>query len=237
MNQLTFRQIFDGIEGILVIMACYLTFFLRRRRSRWGLTKDDVTAVFPGDDLVVDPDVHFTHGITIQAPSSYVWPWIAQIGRGRGGFYSYELLENITGLDIYNSDTVLKDFQQPEIGDFVEFGPNDKSPIILCEPGKYMAIENWIDFQSQGSFDPSTYTSNSFMHLTWLWYVEPINKTSARFYSRNRVDITSKSKWPGLIAALTEPIVFAMDRKMCKGIKHRAERLFAHTDNTIPPKP
>ena len=47
-----------------------------------------------------------THAITIRAPVEEVWPWLAQIGQDRGGFYSYEWLENLAGCEMRNADRV-----------------------------------------------------------------------------------------------------------------------------------
>jgi uncharacterized protein DUF998 len=48
----------------------------------------------PADDLVPDPLFTSTHAITIEAPPEVVWPWIAQMGAGRGGWYSWDLIDN-----------------------------------------------------------------------------------------------------------------------------------------------
>jgi hypothetical protein len=41
--------------------------------------------------------VSWTHAITIDAPPEAVWPWIAQLGDERGGFYSFTFFENQVG--------------------------------------------------------------------------------------------------------------------------------------------
>ena len=111
--RVTFYQMIEGIEGIFIIIACYLTFFLKPLRDRWGLSKEEAKRVLAGDEIVSQPNTQFTHAIEINAPLENVWPWIAQMGQGRGGFYSYEALENLTGMNIYNSDKILAEFQNP----------------------------------------------------------------------------------------------------------------------------
>ena len=73
----------------------------------------------PGDDLVPDPAEQNTRAIEIDAEPSSVWPWIIQIGADRGGFYSYEWLENLFGLGIHNSDVVVNQWQHRTVGDLV----------------------------------------------------------------------------------------------------------------------
>lgn len=222
----TLPQVLKGLEGIAIIITCYVTFFLKPFRDRWGLSKEEAIRQLPGDELVTSPKTKFTHAIKINAPSKYVWPWIAQIGQGRGGFYTYEALENLFGLQIYNSDIVLPEFQNPTVGDTVGFGPEDSSPIVICEHGRAMGIENSLDMDSNEFYDPKGPSPKNFLHLTWVWYLEALDDNHSRFISRNRVDYAPFLKNKLMFGPLTEPIVFTMDRKMCLGIKKRAERLF-----------
>lgn len=87
--------------------------------QRWGATDDEVHMPLPGDELVAEPADQATRAISIEAPPEAVWPWIVQIGADRGGFYSYEWLENLFGLDIHNADAIVPEWQHREVGDLV----------------------------------------------------------------------------------------------------------------------
>ena len=52
-----------------------------------------------------------TRAITIDTPADLIWPWIAQLGQGRGGFYTYDWLENLLGLDMHSADRVISEWQ------------------------------------------------------------------------------------------------------------------------------
>jgi len=227
----TLSQILEGIEGIAIAIACYLTLFLKPWRDRWGLSKAEAECLLPGDDIIKKPKSQFTHAIEIDAPAEYVWPWIAQIGQGRGGFYSYVALENLTGLNIINSDEVLPQFQNPKLGDLIPFGPKDAYPLVVCEPGYAMAIDHGRDLDTNTYIDPAVSYPKNYFHLTWLWLVEPIDEHKSRFISRNRVTYTALLKHNLIFGLLMEPIIFAMDRKMCYGIKKRAEQLYRNSQN------
>ena len=83
----------DVIEGGAKIAAAVLTDpVLRGWYNRWGATPAEVSAPMPGDELVPQPKIASTRAITISVPPREVW--LAQIGQGRGGFYSYDALEN-----------------------------------------------------------------------------------------------------------------------------------------------
>lgn len=222
-------QIFEGLEGVLIIAACYLSWFLKPLRDRWGLTRAEADRTLPGDSIVKEPKSVFTHGIVISAPVDHVWPWVAQMGKDRGGFYSYEALENLMGLGIYNADTILEQYQHPKKGDIIPFGPDNGYPLAICNEGEAMVIENSDDLDKKETYDPSQGHPKNFLHLSWLWYIEPLDRHRTRFISRNRVDHNDSFK-NRVIFTLAEPVVFSMDRKMCLGIKKRAERGYKYSE-------
>jgi hypothetical protein len=51
-------------------------------------------------------DLQTTRAITISAPRNHVWPWLVQMGQGRGGLYTYEWIENALGAQIHNLDRI-----------------------------------------------------------------------------------------------------------------------------------
>src|SRR5919198_5266508 len=83
----------------------------------WGSTPEERATVLPGD--TAPPETYFTRAITIDAPPSAVWPWLLAIGQDRAGFLSNDYLENLTGADIHNADTLRPEWQQRALGDKV----------------------------------------------------------------------------------------------------------------------
>src|SRR5918994_7083921 len=84
-----------AILGALLPWAYALV--VRPWHLRWGATEEGIAKPLPGDELVPNPAIESTRAITVNAPVEEVWPWLAQIGQDRGGFYSYEWLENLAG--------------------------------------------------------------------------------------------------------------------------------------------
>src|SRR6476661_5479944 len=60
---------------------------------RWGVDPTEAATIFPGDDLIPAASGQETRGITIGAAPEDVWPWLAQMGFGRAGWYSYDQLD------------------------------------------------------------------------------------------------------------------------------------------------
>jgi hypothetical protein len=97
------RKYLDAVVGgVLIAVNLALGPLLHRSRTRWNATTEEVKEPLPGDEIVHAPTWTYTHAITILAPRAAVWPWLVQIGQDRGGFFSYEVLENLVGCHIHN---------------------------------------------------------------------------------------------------------------------------------------
>jgi hypothetical protein len=180
----------------------------RNRCLNWGATRDEAPTTLPGDDLMSEPDIVSTRAIGIDAEPSAVWPWLAQMGSGRGGLYTYDWIENLLGLNMHSADTVLSQFQDIKVGDTQSVGRN--GPVLrvtVCEPGKALI------FQSEDGH--------------WVWaFVLQSDKNGTRLISRNRITLagfSTTARW--LYRYVMEPGSLIMERKMLLGIKGRAERL------------
>jgi hypothetical protein len=129
-----------AIGGAAIV--CVLA--VRRWQLRWGATSQEADEPLPGDDLITDPDLGATRAITIGAPADQVWPWIAQLGQGRGGFYSYDFLENLAGCDIHSADTIVPEWQDIRIGDQIRLAPQVALTVALMERGKSLVVRGGV---------------------------------------------------------------------------------------------
>lgn len=93
-----------GIGGAAIMALAWLTPFMRPARNHWGLPVEAASEPRPGDELVREPRWSWTHAVQVEAPADEVWPWVAQVGADRGGFYSYQWLENLAGCDVRNAE-------------------------------------------------------------------------------------------------------------------------------------
>lgn len=172
----------------------------------WGATPVEVARVLPGDELVQNAGVNWTHGITINAPTAAVWPWIAQMGERRGAFYSYTFIENQMGNgDVYhNADHIVPEWQNPKPGDDLIGG---FLPLKVREvvPDKHMT----------GFLDGD-------IKWAWVWYLEPINPNQTRLLVRMKIAAPSGMANP--IADVGIGLgAFIMGNAMLQGIQARAE--------------
>ncbi len=87
-------RLLDELTGAAGFAATILLSpLLRAKYSTWGASEEETRRRLPGDSLVTGPALQSTRAISIAAHPREVWHWIAQMGRGRGGMYSYRVLE------------------------------------------------------------------------------------------------------------------------------------------------
>jgi hypothetical protein len=213
-------DVLEGVGGVAIMIAAFLSPFLRRARSHWGLEPGTATRTYPGDELVQAPRWSYTHGVEIEAPAPRVWPWIAQIGADRAGFYSYQWLENLVGCEVRNAETVHPDWEA-RVGQPLVLHPDPKAPrleIVAVEPGVHVIARARADEQTRAG-------GTAWAAASWLFFLEPLGNNRCRFISRYRAssseDLATRLAFG---PALLEPVGFAMDRRMLLGVKERAEK-------------
>src|ERR671912_1847526 len=108
---------------ILFLAAALLVGVARPRINQWGATDQEHQATWPGDHLVAQPSFVWTNAVTVQAPAAGIWPWLVQLGQGRGGLYSYDWLENLADLDMHSTEEIVPELQDLEVGDLVRLAP------------------------------------------------------------------------------------------------------------------
>lgn len=108
---------------------------------RWGATDEELETLFPGQQEDPDETVTATHAVTIHAPIQEVWGWLVQIGQDRGGFYSYQWLENLMGCGLRNADRIVPEWQDLQVGDSVRLHPKAAPlPVTHVEPGRALIL-------------------------------------------------------------------------------------------------
>lgn len=202
------RRIGYGVLALLGGIPRFATApLLRRWHLRWGATDEEVHAAMPGDEIVRDASLNATRAITIDAPPERVWPWIVQMGYRRGGFYTYDLVDN-AGYD--SADQVLEEYQQFAIGDWA-FPMNGLFNLTL-------------PVNSTTAFKVKAFETNSYLlwekpDSTWCWILRPLSGNRTRLILRIRCHYTNF-----LAALLMEFGDPPMARRVLLGIRARAER-------------
>lgn len=146
---------------------------IRPWHLRWGATDAEVHQTLPGDDFVKQPRYVSTHAVTIRAPAAAVWPWLVQMGQGRGGLYSYDWLENLVGCDIHSADRIIPELQNAEVGDTVRLVPEDSSfplafDVAVIEPERALVL------RTPG--DPDASMAAGYPDATWAFVLSKLDE-------------------------------------------------------------
>lgn len=215
---------FFGLLTMLggIFLALY-PLLLRRIHSIWGAELDEVARPLAGDNLVPKPTLSYTRAISIDAPAKEIFPWLLQIGQGRGGFYSYEWLENLFKNDIHNANAIIPEFQNLKVGDIIRLTP---------QPVPSYRVEGILPDEAlvlRVNVDESDSTQG-----TWVFCLDE-NQFGTRLIIRSRLAYEDNWKNFVLWRLIVEPIHFIMEERMLRGIKQRAEGLLTiETQEPVP---
>lgn len=207
--------------GIAVVALAGYDTLVRLRMLNWGASSDERRMQLPGDDIASGVPAQYTKAVTIQAPPEAVWPWLAQIGDHRAGFYSYDWVERFVFLGtvhyiegMHSATRIHPELQQVHVGDRINTGTVGKfaagNPVTVLEPGRALVTG------------------------TWAFILQPLPGDRTRLLVRNRDWGYLRAAAPRQLALLQaalsvidyligDPLHSAMERKMMLGLKQRAE--------------
>ncbi len=196
-------KILVGVGIVLfVLIAGYAA--IRPLHLVWGATEAEVAKAMPGDLN----GARWTRALLVNATPEQIWPWLMQLGQGRGGWYSYDWLENLLGFDIHTAERVLPEYQNTAIGDKLCLSPT------FC-PMNTTTIEpyRWLAWQAK---DEAT------GKLVWsfVFGLSPVDGSHTRLVVRESFD---KDFLPPAAAIGMEIPDVVMEQKALTTLKQRAE--------------
>ena len=174
----------------------------------------------PGDRVVGRPQVVIDHAVTIDAPPSAVWPWLLQMGWGRGGWYTARWVDRLLfPANGPSAEAIVPDLQELAIGDFIPDGPPETECGMIVEQ---LESERALVLRSTSHL-PLSWRKRAELDWSWAFVLHPLDDgRRTRFHFRSRW--TTAPWWFTLGGWLVVvPADFVMSRAMLRGVKQRAE--------------
>jgi hypothetical protein len=199
-----------------VVAAGLYVLALRDRQLRWGAMASEVVGSLPGDEFLPQADLVATRAIGVAAPTDRVWPWLAQMGQGRGGLYSYDWLENLVGCQIRSARRVVPEWQQVSVGDDVRIHPDVALVVVTIDPPHALVVRGGVTASGRPTGDESSPPYD----FTWAFVLVPDGPEHTRLIIRERyLYLTPAAR---LLVETVSLASFVMTERMLRGIRDRA---------------
>lgn len=239
------------VTSVLAGMGLAYGIQLRQQQRTWGVVPADAARPLPGDELVEPATIVDTRSLDIDAPPAAVWPWLVQMGWGRGGWYSYDRLD----MDTRSADTILAEHQDLAEGDLVPTHPGGGFVARVVQPNGALVLyldsalvtqqageeaDEDVDEDTGGRPTaeglPGGLQVAGFMgemtmpefRASWAFVLEDAPGGRCHLVERFRVWAPEAGMGQRLGMPLMGAGVFAMTRKHMLGVKERAERHATH---------
>ncbi|WP_396451967.1 DUF1918 domain-containing protein [Actinomadura sp.] len=203
-----------------VFAAGAYTALVRPRLLRWGATREEANASYPGDDLIAYPTAQSTMAVSLPAPPEEVWPWLVQMGCGRAGWYSWDLLDN-GGRP--SADRIVPEWQDVTAGTRIPAVPSGAFYFLveILDPARTLVLRSDIELPSGRPFDPRGPLPAAYTDGIWAFHLRPLPDGGTRLIVRTR----GRGK-PAAVDRLTgrlfgEPAHFIMQHRQFRNLRRR----------------
>ncbi len=199
----------------------------RPRLWRWGATDDELSGPFAGSELVLEGKRSATMAVTIEAPPEQVWPWLVQMGWGRGGWYSWDRLDN-AGRP--SARQVHPEWQDLAVGDQLQFWalgrPRDAYRVGVLEPNRFLGLYGYTDLRGRW-LDPHEPRPASYMEGVWGFRLGELPGGRTRLVVSGYQACRPRWFERLYLYGLYLPLVWPMQARMLAVLKKNVERATA----------
>ena len=224
---MTARRMIPG-AGVAGAAAVAYGAMVRPRLLRWGATDAEVAGPYPGAELVPGGKRGATMAVTIDAAPERVWPWLVQLGGGRAGWYSWDVLDN-AGRP--SAREVHPEWQQLAIGDHVTYrtrrhGLVDAWDVAALEPARFLGLHGLSDLRGR-PLDPHQPRPAAYTEGLWGFRLTELPGGRTRLVVGGHE--VFRAPLPGrLLSSWLGPlVVWIMQARMLSVLKRNVERAAA----------
>jgi hypothetical protein len=195
--------------------------WIRPRMLTWGATPEEATCTYPGDELVHDPDGGATMATILPAPPERVWPWLVQMGGDRGGWYSWDWVDNNRKP---SADRVVPEWQSLEEGQHLYRAPKGENwfTVVVLEPNRTLVLHSAYGMFSGRSFDPRSGPAPwAYVDGIWGFHLRATPGRGTRLVVRSRSRSGPRPVARPFGWLLGEPLHFVMQTRQLRNLRTR----------------
>ncbi len=212
------------LRPLVVVSAFAAGFAARRRLTRWGATDADQRIPLPGGDrLLPEGRRGASMATTIDAPPAAVWPWLVQMGMDRGGWYSFDRLDN-AGRP--SASDIVPAWQHVAVGDRWPSVASGRTwfEVVHVEAERALSLRARISMLSGRSIDDDAPAPRLLSDSTWEFLLRPLPDGRTRLVVAGRD--ASRPRWLAVAGGTVfwEPVHVLMQVRQLREIRRRAER-------------
>ena len=202
------------IAVILLIVIFAYMLLVRPWILQMGTTPEERSMLLPGDNLVIEPNLHYTQAVTINAPSEVVWSYLIQVGYRRGGWYNWDSFNRMSGKDYFYENNKSAARIIPELQDLKT---NDK---IYLTPQIGMDVH---ELKKNQSMVLTGYDNGRYL-VAWTFYLQKIDANQTRLIVRWNSRLGEGWAFNLINRLVVEPGGVGIQQiLMLRGIKKRCE--------------
>lgn len=201
-------------------VAAYLA-VVRPRLLRAGATAEEANGPYPGGGLIPDGVRGGTMAVTIDAPRSRVWPWLVQMGTDRGGWYSWDKLDNFGRP---STRTIHPGWQDIAVGDHLAGTPDGSQwwEVAALDPERFLGLRMSLDLRGR-PFDPAGPRPRHFTDSLWGFELRDAAGGGTRVIVSGYWTLRPTWLQPVVGILLLEPAHWVMQTRQFSNLKHRVE--------------
>ena len=210
--------------------------WVRPRLITWGATDEELAGPYPGADVVPGGQRSGAMAVTIDAPPDQVWPWLVQLGGDRGGWYSWDHLDN-AGRP--SAREVRPDWQDLAVGDHVKYltrrhGLVDAWKVAVLEPNRFLGLHGLSDLRGR-PLDPDRPRPAAYTEGLWGFLLTALPGGRTRLVISGYQ--TFRPRWlEGFLSHwIFPPVVWIMQARMLSVLRRTVERAAGASPRPVAP--
>ena len=212
------RRATQSLTALAATIGTYAA-VVRPRLLRWGATDAELRAPYPGADLIPEGTRSATMAVTLDASPARVWPWLAQMGTDRGGWYSWDRLDNFGRR---STDRIHPEWQQIRVGDRLAAKPDGSEwwEVAALEPGRFLGLRMSLDLRGR-PFDPAAERPLRYTDSLWGFLLEETRDGRTRLVVSGYWALRPAWLRPLLSLVVLEPSHFVMQTRQFTNLARR----------------